>query len=102
MTVRPIAAGVLVASMCVPATALAVAAHVEVLDLTGDWAGLIALAVFVLAYLFAIGEESLGLRKSMPALVGAGVIWFLVAWTYIQHGDLHTAEQVFRRIDDRW
>ena len=80
-----------------PGPALAVTAHVEVLDLTGHWAGLMALAVFVVAYLFVIGEESLGMRKSMPALIGAGIIWFLVAWTYSQQGDTETAATVFRR-----
>ena len=35
-------------------------------------------------------------RKSKPVLVGAGVIWALVAVAYVQHGDTHTAESVFR------
>lgn len=80
-----------------PESAMAVAGHVEVLDLTSDWTGYAALAVFAIAYAFVIAEESLGMRKSMPMLVGAGVIWALVASTYIQHGEVHTAEQVFRR-----
>ena len=85
------------AGLITPLTAQAVAAHVEVLDLTTHWSGLLALLVFVIAYAFVIGEESLRLRKSMPMLIGAGVIWVLVAVAYIQHGDTHTAEQVFRR-----
>ena len=97
MTARSMAAAFFVALMLLPATALAVAAHVELLDLTGHWAGWTAIGVFAVAYMFVIGEETLGLRKSMPVLVGAGVIWFLVAWGYIQHGEPHTAEQVFRR-----
>ncbi len=87
----------LLASLFVPGVALAVTEDVETLDLTGHWAGILALVVFVVAYVFVISEESLGLRKSMPVLVGAGVIWVLVAATYIWHGESHTAERVFRR-----
>jgi Na+/H+ antiporter NhaD/arsenite permease-like protein len=97
MAARFLPAAFLVVFLLVPGAALAVAAHVEVLDLTGHWTGLLAIAVFVVAYFFVISEESLSLRKSKPALVSAGIIWFLVAWTYIQQGDIHTAEQVFRR-----
>ena len=84
-------------ALLIPGTASAVVEHVELADFTATWTGLLALAIFVLAYLFVIGEEYFGLRKSMPVLVGTGAIWFLVAWTYSQHGDVHTAEQVFRR-----
>jgi len=87
----------LVSGLIVPEAASAVAAHVELADFTASWTGLLAVAIFVLAYLFVIGEEYFGLRKSMPVLVGTGAIWFLVAWTYAEHGDIHTAEQVFRR-----
>ena len=41
-------------------------------------------------------EESLSLRKSKPILVGAGIIWSLVAVAHIQHGDTHTAGALFR------
>ncbi len=47
---------------------------IQVLSLTQHWAGLVGLAVFALAYLLAIGEESLQLRKSKPAIVAAGII----------------------------
>lgn len=97
MAARFLPAAFLVVSLLVPGPVLAVAAHVEVLDLTGHWTGLLALAVFGLAYIFAINEESLSLRKSKPVMVGAGIIWFLVAWTYMQQGDIHTAQQIFRR-----
>jgi Na+/H+ antiporter NhaD/arsenite permease-like protein len=97
MNLRRASILLLPAGLIVPGAASAVAAHVELADFTGTWTGLLALAIFVLAYLFVIGEEYFGLRKSMPVLVGTGAIWFLVAWTYAQHGDIHTAEQVFRR-----
>jgi Na+/H+ antiporter NhaD/arsenite permease-like protein len=69
---------------------------IQISDFTGDWAGIACLMVFAVAYFFAVREESLGLRKSKPVLVGAGVIWVLVAIAYIQNGDLHTPENVFR------
>lgn len=39
-----------------------------------------ALAIFVIAYVFVILEEKTELKKSKPVLVGAGLIWMLVAW----------------------
>ena len=48
------------------------------LDLTGHWIGLTALAIFVIAYAVVILEEQLALRKSIPVLVGAGLIWVLI------------------------
>ncbi len=38
-----------------------------------------AVAVFVLAYAFVIAEEFIHMRKSKPVILGAGVIWVLVA-----------------------
>jgi Na+/H+ antiporter NhaD/arsenite permease-like protein len=97
MSARSLPVAFLVASLLVPGPALAVAAQVEALDLTGHWTGLLALAVFAVAYVFVINEESFRLRKSKPVMVSAGIIWFLVAWTYVQQGDIHTAQQIFRR-----
>ena len=84
-------------ALLLPASASAVTADIDTLNLTGHWAGLAALLVFVLAYGFIIAEEPLRMRKSMPALVAAGVIWLLVALAYIDQGQAATAEQVFRR-----
>jgi Na+/H+ antiporter NhaD/arsenite permease-like protein len=47
-------------------------------DLTGTWAALAALAVFVIAYGFVIAEEFTHLSKCKPVIVAAGVIWILV------------------------
>jgi Na+/H+ antiporter NhaD/arsenite permease-like protein len=44
-------------------------------NLTGHWAGLTALVVFVAAYAAVMAEERLHLRKSVPVLVAAAVIW---------------------------
>jgi Na+/H+ antiporter NhaD/arsenite permease-like protein len=50
----------------------------EHLDLTTHWAGLISLAVFVVAYLAVVFEEATHMQKSMPVMVAAGVIWALI------------------------
>lgn len=51
-------------------------------NLTGSYLGIIALVLFVLAYILVIMEEQLHLRKSKPVLLAAGIIWILVAVTF--------------------
>lgn len=51
-------------------------------DLTGSGMGILALALFVAAYVLVIMEEKLHLRKSKPVIVAAGIIWVLVALSY--------------------
>jgi len=46
-------------------------------DLTGDWVGLAALAVFAAPYALVIGEEANNLRKSKPMVVAAGILWLM-------------------------
>jgi Na+/H+ antiporter NhaD/arsenite permease-like protein len=41
--------------------------------------GYAALAIFVLAYVFVVLEERLHLKKSKPVMLGAGLIWALIA-----------------------
>ena len=55
-------------------------------NLTASGAGLLALAVFVVAYGFVIAEEFTNLRKSKPVVIAAGVIWMLVAVAYARAG----------------
>ncbi len=49
------------------------------MGLTSAPLGYLAVAVFVLAYLLVATEEFYHLRKSKPMILGAGVIWMLVA-----------------------
>ncbi|MFH2123372.1 MAG: sodium:proton antiporter NhaD [Pseudomonadota bacterium] len=70
--------------------------HVESLDLTAHWVGYAALIIFVVAYLFVMGEEYTHLRKSKPVLLAAGLIWGLIAWVYATHGLNHAAEIAVR------
>ncbi|HEY5775426.1 MAG TPA: sodium:proton antiporter NhaD [Xanthomonadales bacterium] len=66
------------------------------MDLTTNWAGLLAVAIFIGAYSLVILEENLHLRKSKPVIVAAGIIWMLVAFAYMAAGDTHTAEELVR------
>ncbi|WP_444677692.1 sodium:proton antiporter NhaD [Halomonas sp. E19] len=66
------------------------------LDLTGSTVGLIAVAIFVLAYALVMGEEKLHMRKSKPVLVAAGLIWAMIGWVYVQSGMPADAEHAFR------
>lgn len=61
------------------------------IDLTASWFGIVALAVFVFAYLLVVAEEYLHLRKSKPVIIAAGIIWALVATAYAQVGDTTSA-----------
>ena len=66
------------------------------MDMTTHWAGYLAIAIFIGAYLLVILEENIHLRKSKPVIVAAGFIWILVAFAYSSAGDTHTAEELVR------
>jgi Na+/H+ antiporter NhaD/arsenite permease-like protein len=66
------------------------------MDLTTHWAGILAIAIFIAAYVLVILEENIHLRKSKPVIVAAGFIWILVAFAYASMGDTHTAEELVR------
>lgn len=67
------------AFVATPAPA-AVAAATAPLALTAQPLGWLAVAIFVLAYLAVVFEEQLQLAKSKPVLLGAALIWGLLAW----------------------
>ncbi|HEY0581158.1 MAG TPA: sodium:proton antiporter NhaD [Chloroflexota bacterium] len=58
----------------------------EHLNLTTHWAGITALACFAIAYGIAMAEERLQVRKSVPVLAAAGLIWILVGVAFAQQG----------------
>jgi Na+/H+ antiporter NhaD/arsenite permease-like protein len=73
------------------------ATHVApALDLTRNWAGFIALAIFFAAYLLVVLEERIQLRKSNPVMLAAGIIWMLIGIAYIKAGDTSTAAAAIR------
>jgi Na+/H+ antiporter NhaD/arsenite permease-like protein len=45
------------------------------------------LAIFVIAYLLVMSEEFLHLRKSVPVIIAAGIIWLLIGVLFTQHGN---------------
>ncbi len=64
------------------------------MDLTAHWVGFAAIAVFVLAYALVIAEEFTHLRKSVPVIFGAGVIWAIIAQQYVGGMDHEVQEAV--------
>ena len=62
------------------------------MDLTAHWVGLVAIGVFVLAYSLVIAEEFTHLRKSVPVIFAAGVIWAFIAQQYAG-GDMNRAAE---------
>src|SRR5215216_2418445 len=58
----------------------------EHLNLTTHWAGIGAFTCFIVAYGVAVSEERLQVRKSVPVLVAAGLIWILVGVAFAQQG----------------
>jgi Na+/H+ antiporter NhaD/arsenite permease-like protein len=55
-------------------------------DLTDSGFGIAALIIFGLAYLVVMLEDRLHLRKSVPVIVAAGVIWLLVSLAVSRQG----------------
>ncbi len=62
------------------------------INLTTSPFGILALAIFLLAYVLVIFEEVIHLRKSKPVLVAAGLIWLLIGWAYTAAGHSEVAE----------
>jgi NhaD family Na+/H+ antiporter len=66
------------------------------LDLTNSWAGYFSIGIFLIAYLLVMAEEFTHLRKSKPVIIGAGLIWSVIAGIYASHGIHHTVESAIR------
>ncbi len=66
------------------------------MDLTVHWVGITVIIVFVLSYSFVIAEEFTHLRKSVPVMLGAGVIWAFIAGQYVGGSMTHEAEEAVR------
>jgi Na+/H+ antiporter NhaD/arsenite permease-like protein len=66
------------------------------LDLTRHWVGFAAIAIFFIAYILAMLEESTMLRKSKPMVFAASLIWMLIAGTYVLDGMGEVSGKAFR------
>ncbi|MCK5769252.1 sodium:proton antiporter NhaD [Algiphilus sp.] len=65
-------------------------------DMTHTAAGVIAIVVFALAYVLVVMEEWLHLRKSIPVLLGAVIIWALIGAAYAQIGNTEIVGETVR------
>lgn len=79
-----------------PNSVLAAGSGEDVLNLTSHWVGYASIAIFVVAYILVILEEELGLRKSKPVILAAGLIWAMIGWVHAVHGIEHTVEEAIR------
>src|SRR5687767_14073206 len=68
------------------------------LDLTESWFGYLALAIFLIAYVLVIFEETTQLRKSKPVLMAAGLIWALIGMGYAAAGMGEQAETAAQHV----
>lgn len=67
------------------------------MDLTDHWVGIAAIVVFVLSYSLVIAEEYLHLKKSIPVILGAGIIWCIIGYQYM--GDpTHATEEAIKHL----
>jgi len=90
------AAGLSLFVLMLPAVALAsTQGALEITNLTGHWAGILSVVIFIAAYSLVIGEEVLHMRKSKPVIVAAGLIWVLVAIAFAQSGDSDLVHEAF-------
>jgi len=69
-----------------------------VISLTANWVGYLSLAIFVIAYLLVILEETTQLRKSKPVLMAAGLIWALIGMAYAAAGAGPQAEAAAQHV----
>jgi Na+/H+ antiporter NhaD/arsenite permease-like protein len=62
---------------------------------TLGWPAWLAMGVFVVALIVATAEELIGMRKSKPMMLAAGLIWATIAYAEMQSGS-HGAEPAVR------
>ncbi|PCJ97281.1 MAG: sodium:proton antiporter [Zetaproteobacteria bacterium] len=74
-----------VASFALPAFASGGEA-VHNLNVGLHWAGLLCIGIFVLSYAAVLVEEYTHMRKSKPVMLGAGLIWIVVAYIAPDYG----------------
>jgi NhaD family Na+/H+ antiporter len=67
------------------------------MDLAAHWVGITAIVVFILSYALVIAEEHLHLKKSIPVILGAGIIWCIVAAQYL-NDPTHATEEAIKHL----
>lgn len=89
---RLLAVAAMVAS--VPARATEAGADVN-FHLTGNPVGWLAVVLFVLAYVAVVLEDRIHVAKSKPVVLGAALIWGLIAWETGGAGGTQDARRAF-------
>ncbi|HHS94179.1 MAG TPA: sodium:proton antiporter [Rhodobacterales bacterium] len=56
-------------------------------DMTGKSFAWIIVAAFIIAYFLVVWGEKHKLKKSVPTLIGAGIIWIIVGIIYVAEGN---------------
>jgi Na+/H+ antiporter NhaD/arsenite permease-like protein len=65
------------------------------LDLTHHIVGYLSLFLTVAAYVAAMSEDVIDLRKSKPMVLGAALVWFAICIYYALHGEAKVAAVAF-------
>jgi Na+/H+ antiporter NhaD/arsenite permease-like protein len=80
-----------------PATLLADTStgNAQHFDLTHHVIGFLSILLTVLAYIAAMAEDIIALRKSKPMVLGAAVIWLIICIYYALHGQAKIAALAF-------
>ena len=65
------------------------------LNLTHHIIGYLSIVVTVLAYIAAMSEEVIELRKSKPMVLGSALVWFAICIYYALHGEAKVAAVAF-------
>lgn len=95
-TVRFIATVALILCWASPAWTAEVPVSPHPLDLTRHPVGYAALAAFTVAYVLAMFEEAIDLRKSKPMMIAAALIWTMIAGQYHWQQVPGLAQDAFR------
>lgn len=85
------------ASLLLPQVASAaesVPSHIH-LDLTGHIVGYLSVVITTVAYITAMSEDIIDLRKSKPMVLGAALVWFAICICYAINGDAKAAALAF-------
>ena len=67
----------------------------QTLSLTHHIIGYLAILLTVLAYIAAMSEEVIALRKSKPMVLGSALVWFAICIYYAVHGEAKVAALAF-------
>jgi Na+/H+ antiporter NhaD/arsenite permease-like protein len=65
------------------------------IDLTHHFVGYLAAALTIIAYIAAMSEDVIGLKKSKPMVLSAALVWFAICIYYAMHGQAKVASLAF-------